>query len=451
MKKYKILFFIYGNYFFIGLVNNSLGAIIPDISAAFRLTLTMTASLSFVLFIAYGITAIPAGLFLKKYREQALVRSALVLMIIFCTLLLFFPFFPMTLLTLFILGIGSTSLQVSLNYLLRNTGGSKNFGMHLSFAQLVFGIASFLFPLLYRSIAGFMNTGTEEHRGYRMLNFISRGTTAFTWVTLFLVFCCAAAVLFAFTKWLPGRKSYQETIAPANSFEGLQALFKDTTAVLFFIGMTLYVGVEIGLANWISKYLLLYHDCNPAEQGALAVSWFWGMFTFGTLISIFLLKYFSHRKILIISSLLSMVSLIFALWGDKNTALIMFPAAGFCISPQWPVIFSMAMNSVKTHHETYSGILSAGALGGAFVPLIIGGMGDLLSLRAGMSFLFICLGYVLFLALKKNGTGQTGYGPENSLPVCPWGLHIPHPLYSWVSPDSSKAKFRAVRFQAIRF
>ena len=402
MNKNKILFFIYGNYFFIGLVNNSLGAIIPDISSAFRLTLTMTASLSFVLFIAYGIAAIPAGLFLEKYREQILVRTALVLMIFFCMLLLLFPVFPMTLLTLFILGIGTTSLQVSLNHLLRSTGGSKNFGMHLSFAQLVFGTASFLFPLLYRSIAGFMNTGTDEQWFYRMLNCINRGTTAFTWVTLFLVFCFAAAVLFAFTRWLPRLNPQQKIHSNVNSFEGLQALFKDTTAVLFFIGITLYVGVEIGLANWISKYLLLYHDCNPAEQGALAVSWFWGMFTFGSFFSIFLLKYFSHRKILILSSLFSICSLFFAFWGGKNTALIMFPAAGFFISPQWPIIFSMGMNSVKTHHETYSGILSAGALGGAVVPLIIGGIGDLFSLRTGMGFIFICLGYVLFLAIKKR-------------------------------------------------
>jgi fucose permease len=61
----------------------------------------------------------------------------------------------------------------------------------------------------------------------------------------------------------------------------------------------------------------------------------------------------------------------------------------------WPVIFSLALNSVAEHHGSFSGILVTGIIGGAIVPLVIGGLGDLLGLRAGMLFLYVAMGYIL--------------------------------------------------------
>jgi len=65
----------------------------------------------------------------------------------------------------------------------------------------------------------------------------------------------------------------------------------------------------------------------------------------------------------------------------------------------YSVIFSSALNSVPNHHGTFSGILCAGISGGAVVPLIIGGIGELTGLRLAMLFLFIPLGYILSIGL----------------------------------------------------
>jgi fucose permease len=76
-------------------------------------------------------------------------------------------------------------------------------------------------------------------------------------------------------------------------------------------------------------------------------------------------------------------------------AVVAFPLLGFCASVMWSIIFSLALNSVKAHHGSFSGILCTAIIGGAVVPLVVGWLGDLVGLRLGMLFLYLTLGYVL--------------------------------------------------------
>jgi fucose permease len=93
-----------------------------------------------------------------------------------------------------------------------------------------------------------------------------------------------------------------------------------------------------------------------------------------------------------------MLTLLFALTGTGKIAIIAFPLTGFFISVMFSIIFSLALNSEKSHHGAFSGILCAGIFGGALVPLIIGWMGDFLGLRTAMFFLYVTLGYILSIS-----------------------------------------------------
>jgi fucose permease len=62
----------------------------------------------------------------------------------------------------------------------------------------------------------------------------------------------------------------------------------------------------------------------------------------------------------------------------------------------WPIIISLALNSVAEHHGSFAGILgTAMGIGGAVVPLIVGRIGDYAGLRSGMAFLYLIYGIVL--------------------------------------------------------
>ncbi len=59
------------------------------------------------------------------------------------------------------------------------------------------------------------------------------------------------------------------------------------------------------------------------------------------------------------------------------------------------LLVSLGLNSVAEYHGSFAGILCTGIMGGAVVPLIIGRIGDLFGLRAGMAFLYVTFGCVL--------------------------------------------------------
>jgi fucose permease len=119
------------------------------------------------------------------------------------------------------------------------------------------------------------------------------------------------------------------------------------------------------------------------------------MMTAGTVLGLFLLKVMDSKKILVAFTSMVLICLATALFASGEVALYAFPAIGFFIAVMWPIIFSLALNSVEEHHGTFSGILVTGIAGGAIVPLIVGSLGDLFGLRIGMLFLFIAFGYIL--------------------------------------------------------
>ncbi|MGZ5425079.1 MAG: MFS transporter, partial [Candidatus Aminicenantales bacterium] len=112
-----------------------------------------------------------------------------------------------------------------------------------------------------------------------------------------------------------------------------------------------------------------------------------------------LLKFLDSRKVLLGFTAAALVFLTLALFGPGPLALVMFPLMGFAASVMWPVIFSLALNSVESHHGSFSGILCTGIIGGAIMPLIIGRLGDVLGLRQGMFVLYLTLGYILSIGL----------------------------------------------------
>jgi len=122
-----------------------------------------------------------------------------------------------------------------------------------------------------------------------------------------------------------------------------------------------------------------------------------------------LLKLLDSRIVLVAFTGATIVSLTAALFSPGSVAPMAFLAVGFFSSVMYPVIFSLALNSVEEHHGSFSGILVTGIIGGAVVPLFVGGLGDLFGLRNGMLFLYLTMLYILSIGfwakpLIKNVT-----------------------------------------------
>ena len=377
-------------FFVISFVTNVIGPLIPDIIKDFHLSLTSVALLPFAFFIAYGVMSIPSGMLIEKYNEKKMMIAAFIISFIGSFILALFPNYLTVILSLFIIGCGFAMLQVIINPLLRTTGGEEHYAFNSVLAQLVFGLASFLSPLVYSYLVLKLK---NNHNSFS--TFHSIVPENLPWISLYWLFTIISLLMIlviAFSKFPKVELNNEEK---AGALRTHLMLFKNPTVILFFIGIICYVGTEQGTANWMSQFLSTYHGYDPQTTGANEVAYFWGLMTAGGVLGLFLLKVMDSRKVLIIFTLIALSLLTAALFGSAKVSLIAFPWIGFFASVMYPVIFSLALNSVREHHGSFSGILVTGIIGGAIVPLIIGWLGDKSGLRNGMLFLYITMGFIL--------------------------------------------------------
>ena len=383
-------------FFVISFLTNVLGPLIPEIIDNFNLSLGLAGFLPFSFFVAYGVMSIPAGILAEKYTEKPVLISAFVLAFIGALLFALFPRFDIALISLFLIGIGMAMLQVIINPLLRQSGGESNFAFYSALAQLIFGLASFISPQLYSYLVHNVHAGNPDF----FISLLDRLVPVnLKWVSLYWVFTLITLAMIM-VNWLikfPKVKLQEdEKIEVGRTF---WELLSNKYVILFFLGLFAYVGTEQGIANWTSKFLQTYHNVDPTTQGADTISWFWGLMTVGCLLGLVLLKILDSKLVLLVFTSGAIIALLTGLLAPKDVALIAFPLTGFFASVMYPVIFSLALNSVPRHHGTFAGILCTGIAGGALVPLLVGAMAELVGLRYGMFIIFITLGYIFSIGI----------------------------------------------------
>ena len=336
--------------------------------------------------------SIPSGILIEKYSEKPVTVAGFVLALVAALLFALIPTFGVALLSLFSIGIGMAMLQVVINPLLRQAGGEEHFAFNSVMAQLFFGSASFLSPLLYSYLVNNVHTANTHPL---ILLFNNLVPADIKWISLYWVFAATALamVIVVLLSRFPKVELREDERMDIGT--GFRSLLQNRYVWLFFVGIFAYVGTEQGIANWTSKFLQVYHGVDPATTGARILSYFWGLMTIGCLLGLLVLKLVDSRRVLVGAVLGTMITLVLALFGPLDIALICFPVTGFFLSVMWSILVSLGLNSVPRHHGTFSGILCTGIAGGAVVPLIIGGLGEVLGLQLSMLTLFITLGYIL--------------------------------------------------------
>lgn len=381
-------------FFVISLLSNILGPIVPDVINNFHVSLAAAGFLVFAFFIAYGVMSIPAGFLVERFTEKPVMLSAFVAAMLGSISFALFPIYKVAVVSLFVIGTGMASLQVAINPLLRVSGGKEHFAFNEVMAQLLFGSASFISPHIYSYLV--VNLAHSPQETNLLLLTLRRMTpAALPWVSLYWIFAAIALAMVA----LLGVSRFPSVQHTAEERTGtLQmygSLVRRPLVWLYFLSIFAYVGCEQGSANWISQFLSQYHHFDPHTTGASAVSWFWGLMTSGCLAGVLLLKIFDSRPVLIGASTGALLALSLALFGPDEVSLIAFPMVGLFASVMWPILISLALNSVAEYHGSFSGILGTGIMGGAVMPAIIGRIGDHFGLRSGMLLLYVTFGFVL--------------------------------------------------------
>jgi len=378
-----LMAYIMAVWFVISFVTNLIGPLMPVVISDFNLSLGLAGFLPFSFFLAYGLISIPAGALVEARGPRFTLLLAFALNLAGCLAISLVPTYLVVIVGLFVIGLGMAMLQVVINPLMRTTGGEPHFAFFSVMAQLVFGAASFVSPLVFAAVM--KQPATAER--------------PVVWVELYFAFVAVYVLLLLITSRIPiPRVTLAEDERPG-TLDMYKSLIRERPVQLFFIGIIAYVGTEQSLADWMSQFLATYHHYSPTVEGARAVSLFWGLMSVGCLLGLLFLRLFDSRAVLGVAAVLAIGCVALALFGSASVSLAAFPAAGFCLSVMWSIVFSLALNSVSRYHGAFSGILCTGILGGAIVPLLVGMLGDYVGLRLAMLTVFVTLGYILSVSL----------------------------------------------------
>lgn len=386
-------------WFTISFITNILGPLIPDIIYNFDLNdLAMAGFIPTSFFLAYAIMSIPAGLLIDRFGEKPVLFIGFLIPFIGTILFASIHTYPMLLASSFIVGIGMAMLQTVLNPLQRTVGGEENYAFVAQLAQFMFGIASFLSPLVYAYLIRQLDPATYAAGKGFFIDLLADITPRdMPWVSLYWVFTLLLLVMLIAVGVSRFPKIDLTEDEKGGSKESYIALFKQKYVWIYFVGIFCYVSTEQGTSIFMSTFLEQYHGVNPQAGGAQAVSYFWGLMTAGCIIGMILLKLIDSKRLLQASGGLTIILLLFALFGSKEVSLIAFPAIGLSISMMYSIVFSLALNSATQHHGSFAGILCSAIVGGAAGPLIVSTIADATSLRTGMLFILLFVGYITFI------------------------------------------------------
>lgn len=395
-----VVLFILVIWFAISFVTNIIGPLMPVIIDDFGLTLTLAALLPFSFFLAYGIASIPSGVMVESIGMKGSMLIAFAVVLCGTALFSLFPVYGVVVASLFVIGIGMAMLQVVINPLMRTAGGEEHFAFFSVLGQLVFGFASFLSPFAFT----YLVTRLPDPSVSNPLLDALRGLAPpdLGWVSLYWLFSAAFALLLAgvWLMRLPEVRLKDEE--RTGSLDAYRELLRNRHARMYFFGIVCYVGTEQGIATWMSEFLQTYHGVDPQTAGAALVGRFWGLMSIGCIVGLGLLRVMDSRVLLRLACVAAAACVLAALFGPGAISIAAFPWIGFFISVMFSMVFSLALNSVESHHGAFSGILCTGIFGGALVPLLIGVTGDWVGLRPAMLINVATLAYLFAIGHRAR-------------------------------------------------
>jgi fucose permease len=394
-----IVWMVMITFFVISFLTNIIGTLLPIATTDLHLTLAQSGIIPFAFFIAY-IISIPAGYLVEKIGEKYVILIAFALSSSGSIIFTLSPSYASFLLSLFIMGAGVAMLQVSLWPLLRTAGGEENYSFNSVLAQMFFGVASFLSPMVYSYLVVNMPLNNGSNIVLDLFSYLVPSNMS--WVSMYWIFGLISILMIFFTLFIKFPKVKLQKDEQLGGFKTITYLLKKPVVIIFFFGIFAYVGTEQGISVWISQFLAQYGSYDPNTTGATVIAYFWALQGIGAILGIVLLKLFDVKKILATFLILLLISFSIALFTSPKIALIAFPACGFLTSVMYGSIFSLGLNSIDSHHGTFSGIMCTGIIGGAVVPSLEGLVGNYFSLRTGMCLVYITIFFMLYIAISAK-------------------------------------------------
>jgi MFS transporter, FHS family, L-fucose permease len=370
-------------FFLMGLAD-AMGPMSNSVKEQYHVSNLIATLLPFFVFISFAIFSIPGGLLAARIGKKKLLLLGLGLNVVALLIPSFQePIFPVLLGCIFLLGIGTTLLQVAGNPIMRDVSPEGAYSRNLSLAQGIKGIGSTASTYLIQAITG-------------IAIFAAMG-----WRGVFPLFCVLMALAFLSIAFL---KVEEAKADKPPSLGSSFSLLKEPVFLFAVFGIFLYVGAEVCMGRFLAPTLQSFgFEAKAANTSGPTL--FFILLFIGRLLGSAVLTLMSPRTCFRLSALLGVLGAALIMLGG-SLAIPGIIAAGLGFANIWPMLFSITIEDKPECSNELSGLMCMAISGGAILPLLMGWLWD----QAWGKMAFIvpaaCFIYLLLLSMKGGKTAK---------------------------------------------
>ncbi len=365
-------------FFLMGLAD-AMGPNADRVMKEYQISNFMSTLLPFVVFIAFAAFSVPGGLLSARIGKKKLLLLGLGLNAAALVLpSLEVPSFNVLLGCIFLLGVGTTFLQVAGNPIMRDVSPPGTYSRNLSFAQGIKGIGSTASTYLVTALASLA---------------LFQGMS---WRAAFPVFCVLMALAFVSVAMLNVKETKAEEPPSIGSSLGL---LREPIFFLAVLGIFLYVGAESSMGRFLKPTLEAF-GLDEKAANKYGPTLFFLLLTIGRLMGGVLLTIMSPRNCFRLSAFLGLAGAAALMAGSQAVSFVGIVAAGLGFANIWPMLFSITVEERPERANELSGLMCMAISGGALVPLLMGWLRDMRLGAASFAVPTACFTYLFLLSLK---------------------------------------------------
>jgi len=396
-------------FFFWGLSNSLNDVLIPQFRKTFLLSDFASSLVQFATFIGYFVFAIPASLFMRRFGYRAAVVMGLVL---FGTgALLFYPAaqlgeYHWFLAALFVVASGLSFLETSANPMIAIMGPADTADQRLNFAQAFNPLGTIAGVFVGKTLIL-----SEPHLSPEQIRALEPAAQA-TWragelaaVKLpYLGIACVVliwALLVAIAKFpAMARRLESDEAVPAGGFSGLSRFPRYWLGVF---AQFAYVGAQVGVWSFLIRYTQFNFHGTSEKAASNFLFWSLVLFFAGRFVGTLLMSKFPPARLLALFAAADVVLCVVGATAGGDAGLYALMGTSFFMSIQFPTIFTMSLRGLGVYTKSGSSFLVMAVVGGALIPMLMGGVSDVSSINTAMFVPAACFAVVLWFAMKSRG------------------------------------------------
>jgi FHS family L-fucose permease-like MFS transporter len=404
-------------YFIFGFITNLNMQLVPHLRSVFDLPWLQAALANGAFFTAYFVVSSPTSRLIEAIGYKKTIVVSLFVQVAGALLFLpaaSIPNFWLFLTAVFIVGAGVAMLQTSANPYVSALGPESSAPVRQNLAQAFNSIGGMIAPVVAGALilkhkvvldaATLATKSASEQLAYKV-SIASTVRMPYLAIAAALVLL-GIAVSFAHLPTIKGTQEFRPTKEGVGILD--QSIWSYRHTVLATIGIFFYVGVEVGLAQFMVGYFGLPELGGMIAAAAAAFTFYYWMGALvGRLLGSWMLTKINAGRLLGIFGLLAVACVIISISTTGKVAVFSLILCGFFNSIMFPNIFALGITGLGPMTSKGSGLIMTAVVGGAIIPVILGGLVDHFGFRPAAALPVLCYLYIAFYGFVGHKQTRT--------------------------------------------